>query len=247
MTTIANQSKMGFLQGTRRFCLALFFFYAGQSLMGMGYQVELFNNGIYETEILPARSLYISSGDASGLLRLLDQVAGLLTSGVIAEQFPGSRDILLESGRELGQILRKEKPVPSQFISPSPEQTRNDFCDGWVLPELVTCLCRQRYRTGEQPVEMGSGSGALARYLYRGSSWIEQAFTKGSLDGGAIKHAFGEPMYYFSKTELGILLAELDKVPPPEVQLLAEEYERLRSMVKKAIRSEGMVLLRLWT
>jgi len=209
--------------------------------MSMGFRLELFDLITYTEEILSARKAYIEAGDPGELVVQLKKVLTLARNRELPEESQKYADLLVRECEDYIVILRGDKPVPDQFLGPSERETRKMFCDGWVMGNLTEHLCEMRKgeKYGSQDM-----AGWLGEYLISNSEWIDKTMDSDELDGGKLD--LGEPAHYFSKEQLRTFEQELRRVPRPYAKKLAEQYDRLLDLVRKALSSDRLVLLRLW-
>ncbi len=209
--------------------------------MSVGFSLELFDLTTFTKEILPAREAYVETGDSGKLVVQLEKVLALARDRDLPQESLKYADLLVKECEDYIAILTDQKPVPEQFVRPSAHETRKLFCDGWVMANLTEHLCEMA--EGEK-YGLQDMSGWLGEYLISRSTWIDKTMDSDQLDGGKLD--LGEPADYFSKDQLRRFEQELLRVPRPEQKKLAEQYDRLLDLVRKAISSDRLVLLRLW-
>jgi hypothetical protein len=211
-------------------------------VMSNGFRLKLFDLVTYEREVLPARNSYIEEADPRILATQLRRVVGLAQVGALPETLRPHAGLFIEECEGLIAVIRGTKPIPDQFKADSERQARERFCEAWVMPILERHLC-----DGINGQEYGSIeiSGWLGEYLIDKSDWIAEMVDSDELEGGKLD--LGQTVDYFSKEQLQAFESELRNLPRPDKPKLAEQYDRLLDYVRRALSSDRLVLLRIWS
>jgi hypothetical protein len=207
--------------------------------MGFDLHVGLFDIAKYRQRVEPALKNYFATGDRTDILCLLEE----------AKQFSAHPSDLIQSSINILQGTEFYGPSVNH-IPPSPEATTNRqdldyYVRFTVVEELLEGLCLAKF--DRHSAEQNMGRSALIPYLYKHSSWIENAFTGEILDTGTrLDFPLGEHAEIMSLETVETLLSELNSIPAPDPNSMAEvevQFSNLRQILEIAAGDPDRVAL----